>query len=160
MKTSLSTISLLLVLITVPAFPDFSAGMSAYEKGDYATAIKEWRPLADGGDAPSQFNLGLLYYDGRGVPQDYAQAATWFRRAADQDYTKAQHNLGALYGAGKGVKRDFVQAYMWLNLCAAKGVSGCVDQRDLVAKKLKDKQLAMAQRLASEWQPKKEHSGQ
>jgi hypothetical protein len=35
-----------------------------------------------------------------------------------------------------------------------------VDQRDLVAKKLKEKQLATAQRLASEWQPKKEHSGQ
>ena len=151
---------LLLLALTIPAFADFSAGMAAYQKGDYVAAAKEWRPLADGGDAPSQFNLGLLYYDGHGVPLDYAQAASWFRRAADQDYTKAQHNLGAMYGAGKGVKRDFVQAYVWLNICAAKGDSGCVDQRDLVAKKLKGKQLETAQRLASDWKPKKEKSDQ
>src|SRR5260370_5120899 len=156
----MNSIPLLLLALAIPAFADFSAGMSAYEKGDYVTAAKEWRPLADGGDAPSQVNLGLLYYDGKGVPQDYAQAASWFRRAADQDYTKAQHNLGAMYRAGKGVKRDFVKAYVWLNICAAKGDSGCVDQRDLVAKKLKQKQLETAQRLASEWKPKKEHSDQ
>ena len=159
MKTTLRSIPFVLAL-TIAAFADFSAGMSAYQKGDYVTAAKEWRPLADGGDAPSQFNLGLLYYDGQGVPQDYAQAASWFRRAADQEYLKAQHNLGAMYGAGKGVKRDFVQAYVWLNICAAKGDSGCVDQRDLVAKKLKAKQLETAQRLASEWKPKKEHPDQ
>jgi TPR repeat protein len=160
MKSSLWTIPPLLLALTIPALADFSAGLSAYKKGDYATAIKEWRPLADDGDPLAQFNLGLLYQEGQGVPQDYAQAASWFRRAADQDNTKAQHNLGAFYGAGKGVKRDFVQAYMWLNICGAKGDSGCVDQRDQVAAKLKPKQLATAQRLASEWQPKKEHSGQ
>jgi uncharacterized protein len=156
----MKSIPLLLVALAVPAFADFGTGMAAYQKGDYVTAIKEWRPLADNGDPLAQFNLGLLYYEGQGVPQDYAQAASWFRRAADQDYTKAQHNLGAMYGSGKGVKRDFVQAYMWLNICGAKGDSGCVDQRDLLAQKLKGKQLAAAQRLASEWQPKKEHSGQ
>jgi len=148
---------LLLFLLAFAAYPDFSAALTAYQKGDYVTAAKEWRTLADSGDAPSQYNLGLLYYDGHGVPQDFAQAASWFHRAADQDYTKAQHNLGAMYGTGKGVKRDFVQAYMWMNICAAKGDSGCVDQRDLLAKKLKASQLSAAQRMASEWQPKKEH---
>src|SRR5260370_33021423 len=123
----MNSIPLLLLALAIPAFADFSAGMDAYKKGDYVTAAKEWRPLADGGDAPSQFNLGLLYYDGQGVPQDYAQAASWFRRAADQAYTKAQHNLSAMHGAGEGVKREFVQAYMWLSICGAKGDSGCVD---------------------------------
>lgn len=134
---------------------DFGTGLSAYQKGDYATAIKEWRPMAEQGDAAAQFNLGLLYYDGLGVPQDYAQAADWFLRSAEQDYGKAQLNLGALYGIGKGVKRDYVQAYKWLNLCAAKGDSKCVAQRDLVAKKLNASKLATAQRLSAEFAPKK-----
>jgi hypothetical protein len=135
---------------------DFSAGLNAYEKKDYATAAKEWRPLAEKGDAPSQFNLGLLYIDGLGVPQDYGQAVSWFERSAQQDYAKAQLNLGALYASGKGVKRDYVQAYKWLNVCAAKGDQKCVAQRDLVAEKLKPKQLAAAQRLASQFTPKQE----
>jgi len=135
---------------------DFSTGLEAYNKGDFATAAKEWRPLADQGDAAVQYNIGLLYLDGKGVPQDPAQAVKWFTRSAEQDYTEAQHDLGAMFGAGQGVKRDYIQAYKWLNICAAKGNSGCVSQRDLVAKKLKAFQLATAQRLSSEFTPKKE----
>jgi TPR repeat protein len=135
---------------------DFTVGLSAYQKGDYVTAAKEWRPLAEKGDAPSQFNLGLLYVDGHGVPQDFGQAVNWFERSAKQDYAKAQLNLGAMYGGGKGVKRDYVQAYKWLNVCAAKGDQKCIAQRDLVAGKLKPKQLAAAQRLASEFTPRQE----
>ncbi len=135
---------------------DFATGVSAYQKGDYATAAKEWRPLAEQGSPEAQFNLGLLYADGQGVPQDYSEAITWFQRSAAQDYAKAQLNLGALYSSGKGVKRDYVQAYKWFNVCAAKGDSKCVAKRDFVAKQLKASQLANAQRLAKEFTPKKE----
>jgi TPR repeat protein len=134
---------------------DFAAGLDAYQKGDYVTAIKEWRPLADQGVAEAQFNVGLMYVDGQGVPMDFAQAVSWFEKAAEQDYGKAQLNLGAMYGVGKGVKRDYVQAYKWLNICAAKGDGKCAAQRELVAKKLKPSQLAAAQRLSSEWTPQK-----
>jgi hypothetical protein len=143
-------------LLAVPAFGDFRAGLDAYQKGDYVEAAKEWRPLAEAGDASAQFNLGLLYLDGHGVPQNPTEAANWFRRAAEQDYTLAQHNLGAMYGSGQGVKRDFVQAYKWLNICAAKGNGGCVTQRDLIAKKLKPGQVAEGQRLATDFKPQKE----
>ena len=112
--------------------------------------------MAEQGDAAAQFNLGLLYYDGLGVPQDYVVAAEWFLKSAEQDYGKAQLNLGALYGIGKGVKRDYVQAYKWLNLCAAKGDSKCAAQRDLVAKKLSASKITTAQRLSSEFKPKKQ----
>ena len=84
------------------------------------------------------------------------EAVNWFRRAAEQDYAQAQHNLGAMYGTGQGVKRDYVQAYKWLNICAAKGNSGCVTQRDLIAKKLKPAQVAEAQRLSTDFKPQKE----
>jgi TPR repeat protein len=147
----------LLALSALPAWADFAAGLSAYQKGDYDGALKEWQPLAESGEAIAQFNVGLMYYEGQGVRQDYARAAEWFQRAADQGYLKAQYNLGAMYGVGKGVKRDFVEAYMWLDLCAANGDSKCVAQRDLVAKKLSASKLATAQRLASEWKPKEGH---
>jgi TPR repeat protein len=150
----------LLLVAAVPALADFQAGLEAYQKGDYVTAAKEWRPLADDGDPASQFNLGLLFLDGHGVPQSYVEAVNWFRRAAEQDYEPAQHNLGAMYGSGQGVKRDYVQAYKWLNICAAKGNAGCVTQRDLLSKKLKPGQIAEAQRLATQFQPQKETAKQ
>jgi uncharacterized protein len=153
---SLSWFVALLSFAAISAGADFTTGLNAYNKGDYATAAKEWRPLADQGVAAAQFNLGLMYYDGHGVPLDFAQAADWFTKAAEQDYAKAQYDLGAMYGVGKGVKRDYVQAYKWLNLCAAKGDDRCAEQRDLVAKKLKASQLTTAQRLSSEFTPKKE----
>jgi uncharacterized protein len=149
-------LSLAAMIAAVPAFADFQAGLEAYQKGDYVGAAKEWRTLAEQGDPIAQFNLGLLYLDGHGVPQSSAEAANWFRRAAEQDYPQAQHNLGAMYGSGQGVKRDYVQAYKWLNLCAAKGNTGCVTQRDMIAKKLKPAQVAEAQRLATDFKPQKE----
>lgn len=153
---SLSCFLALTSFLAISTAADFNSGLTAYNKGDYTTAAKEWRPLAEQGVAAAQFNLGLLYLDGHGVPQDPAEAAKWFTKSAEQDYTQAQHNLGAMYGAGQGVKRDYVQAYKWLNICAAKGNSGCESQRDLIAKKLKASQLTAAQRMSSEFTPKKE----
>ncbi len=156
MRSLISSLTLLSMLAFTALAADFQTGLTAYQKKDYAAAVKEWRPLAEKGDAPSQFNLGLMYVDGLGVPQDYNQAMTWFERSAGQDYAKAQLNLGAMYASGKGVKRDYVQAYKWLNICASKGEQKCVAQRDLVAQKLKPKQLATAQKMASEFTPKQE----
>jgi TPR repeat protein len=153
---SLSCFLALTSFVAICSAADFNSGLTAYNKGDYTTAAKEWRPLAEQGVAAAQFNLGLMYYDGHGVPLDFAQAAEWFTKAAEQDYAKAQYDLGAMYGIGKGVKRDYVQAYKWLNLCAAKGDARCAEQRDLVAKKLKGSQLTAAQRMSSEFAPKKE----
>ena len=134
---------------------DFAAGLKAYENSDYVKAFNEWKPIADEGDPNAQFNIGLLYYDGKGVPQDYQQAADWFRRAADQGYAKAQQNLGEMYYVGRGVKRDYVQSYVWLSLCAASGSANCAEHRDIVAKKLKSGKLAEAQRMARDWKPSK-----
>jgi uncharacterized protein len=135
---------------------DFETGLAAYEKGDFTTAAKEWQPLAEDGHPAAQFNLALLYHDGRGVPQDFRTAFRWFERAANQGYSRAQLNLGALYGVGKGVKRDYVEAYRWLSLCAASGLDSCVAQRDLVAKKLNSSKLAQAQQKARDWKAKPE----
>jgi TPR repeat protein len=161
-KTFAASSALLLVaaLVASPAVADFKAGLNAYKSGDYARALHEWQLLADAGDAMAQFNVGLLYYEGQGVPQGYANAAEWFRRSAQQGYSKAQYDLGAMYGAGRGVKRDYVTAYVWLSLCAAQGDGRCVAQRDLVAAKLSPGKLADAQRQSQAWKPVKEHGDQ
>lgn len=138
----------------VAAAQDFGAGLRAYEQKDYAGALKEWRPLAEKGNSEAEFNLALLYFDGKGVPQDFEQAAQWFETAANEGYTKAQHNLGEMYAIGQGVKKDFVQSYKWLSLCAVSGNETCASHRDWVGKKLKGSQLAAAQRMAREFKPK------
>ncbi len=70
--------------LTAPAWAGFDEGVAAYDRGDYATAIREWRPLAEQGNADAQFFLGFMYYKGRGVPQDYAQAHMWYNLAASR----------------------------------------------------------------------------
>jgi len=148
-------ISLLMMAAAVLA-ADFAAGLTAWQKGDYAAALNEWRPLAEQGSRDAQYNVGLAYEGGKGVPQNYAEAAKWILRAANQGQIEAQHDLGAMYGRGEGVKRDYIQAYKWMSICAAKGNGGCASQRDLLAQKLKGAKLADAQRLAAEWQPQEE----
>ena len=90
----------------------------------------------------AQFNLGLMYFDGQGVPQDFAEAADWFRKSARQGFVKAQYNLGELLATGKGIRKDYVEAHMWLNLCAASGNTTCAAHRDLIAKKMKPAAIA------------------
>ncbi len=101
----------------------FEDGESAYERGDYATAVREFRVLAAQGHAIAQYSLGVMYSKGQGVPQDYAKAAKWYRRAAEQGDAPAQYNLGVMYNEGKGVPQDHVQAANLYRKAAAQGVA-------------------------------------
>lgn len=100
---------------------DFKAGVAAARAGDYTVAMREWRPLADGGNAEAQFNLGLLHENGLGVPIDKAEAARWFRRAAEQEDRLAQAYLAEMYGKGLGVPRDDAEALRWFRRAAEHG---------------------------------------
>ncbi len=118
-------------------------------------ALKEFRALAEQGDAGVQFILGSMYENGEGVPQDDAQAIRWYRRAAAQGFAEAQSILGSMYADGKVVRKDFVLAHLWWNLAAAQGEKRAPKRRDRLAKKMTPAQVADAQRLAREWKPKK-----
>jgi TPR repeat protein len=100
---------------------DFETGMDAYQRGNYATALSEWRPLAEEGDAQAQLHLGVLYANGDGVPQNYANAHQWYEQAAAQGYAMAQYNLGLLYDNGDGVPQDYAKARQWYEQAAARG---------------------------------------
>ncbi len=110
-----------IICLVVPAWADFQAGMDANNRGDYTTALREWRLLAEQGDALAQYNLGVLYRKGRGVPQDDVQARQWYAKAAAQGQAKAQFNLGTLYFNGEGVPKDYQQALRWFRLAADQG---------------------------------------
>jgi TPR repeat protein len=131
------------------AFADqFEDSIAAYDRGDYATAVRLLRPLAEQGNAQAQNGLGAMYYNGKGVTQDFKEAVKWYRLAAVQGYASAQLNLGAMYYEGQGVAEDFIRAYMWLNIAAAKGNANAVQLRDVVSKYIIDQQIVEAQAMA------------
>ncbi len=102
----------------------YNEGVDAYQKKDYATAMAEWKPVAEKGDLDAQYNVGAMYSHGEGVKQDYERAAAWYRKAADQGYAKAQFNLGVMYEDGRGVKKDPAQAVTWYRKAAEHGHVG------------------------------------
>lgn len=79
-----------------PAFADVKAGVDAWQAGNYDGAVREWRPLAEKGDADAQFNMGQAYKLGRGVPTDLKLAQSWYEKAAQQGHEQAQANLGLI----------------------------------------------------------------
>lgn len=82
--------------LSAPVMADVKAGVDAWGRGDFQTAINEWRGPAAAGDADAQFNLAQAYKLGRGVPMDLGQAESWYRKAADQGHLQASDNYGLL----------------------------------------------------------------
>jgi len=152
-QRTLNPIVFILCLLVWPALAhaDFQAGKDAYYQGDYETALKEFRLLAEQGDAQAQNGLGVLYMHGRGVSQDYQEALRWYRLAAAQGYAKAQHNLGVMYYEGQGGPQDFIQAYMWVTLSGEQGFEPAKELLETLEKEMAPAQIAEAQRLAREW---------
>lgn len=149
MKQLMASITLTIASSLAAAGP-FDDGLAAAGRGDYATALKLWQPLADQGQALAQLNVGLLHAYGQGVKQDYAEAQRWFSLAALQGNANAQLNLGSMYANGQGVSTDNLKAYRWFLLAAIKGANEAIKNRDTVAKKMTPQQIEQAQNVARE----------
>ncbi len=159
MRRARLMLAAVVVLAASPTWADFQAGMEAANRGDHATALKEWRPLAEQGDATAQYYLGVMYQNGEGVTQNYAVATLRYFQAAEQGLASAQKNLGVMYARGDGVAQNYVFAHMWLNLAVARLPPGgtrdeAVNFRDGIAKYMTPAEVAEAQRFAREWKPK------
>jgi hypothetical protein len=94
---------------------------AAFQKGDYAKALRLARPLAEAGDARAESILGFAYYRGRGVTHDDSEAAKWFALAADKGDAASRFTLGVMYGEGRGVPQDFAEAARWYRRAADQG---------------------------------------
>ncbi|MBN2143302.1 MAG: sel1 repeat family protein [Candidatus Aureabacteria bacterium] len=113
----------LLLHLPVVVSADYDSGLKAYSNGDFQKALKEWKPLAEQGDAQAQHNLGVMYGKGKGVQKSDAEAFKWFLKAAEQGYAKAQSNLGVLYATGAGVEKNLGEALKWYTKAAEQGVT-------------------------------------
>ena len=127
---------------------DYEKGYSSYKKVDYATAMKEWRPLAEAGDAEVQRDIGVMYNVGQGVTQDYKEAVKWFKLAARRESNFAQFSLGHRYANGEGVIQNNIMAHMWFNIASARGMKDSSHDRDQIAKKMTQDDIYKAQDLA------------
>ena len=99
----------------VPDYSRYYEGVEAMDAGDMAEAIAAFRESAENGVAIAQYNLGVLYFSGRGVEQDYRKAYRWTRMAAEQGFVNAQANLGTLYYNDLGVSEG-LEAYWPISL--------------------------------------------
>ena len=100
---------------------DYQKGLEAAKEGNFATATRLWRPLAEQGNANAQFSLGNMYQFGDGVVKDHKIAAQWYERAAIQGVAKAQYNLGFLFYYSQQLNRDDKAAVKWFRLAAEQG---------------------------------------
>ena len=84
----------------------FTDGMIAYEQQNFVEALNIWRPLADAGDAKAAYNIGALYFEGKGVERDPNLALEFWRKAAEAENVDAQHNLALTLIAGDADGRN------------------------------------------------------
>ena len=88
-----------------------------------SSEFDETMAAAKQGDADAQFNLGIMYDIGEGVPENNAEAVKWYRKAADQGLAKVQVNLGLMYNNGEGVPENHAEVVKWYRRDADQGLA-------------------------------------
>jgi len=139
------------IVLAMPgySYADLQDGLDAIVKGDFKTALKELKPLAEQRNASAAVRLGWMYAEGNGVAQDHKEAVKWYRLAAEQGDAEAQYNLGVMYQDGKGVNQYYREAVKWYRLSADQGYA--VAQNNLGTMYYHGKGVAQDQKEAEKW---------
>jgi hypothetical protein len=139
----------LLSLSSGPVHAGFEEGVAAYERKNYAAALREFLPVAKNGDGAAQGYVGVIYQYGLGVAADLEKAVNWYSRAANNGDTMAQRILGNLHAEGVWGTRDNTAAAQWYELAAE---AGDVDaMRKLGNMYLKGRGVRRDHNLAAKW---------
>ena len=96
---------------------------AAYQKGDYAAALKGFEELAAKGNPNAMNNLGMMLANGLGVKADHQTALQWYQKAASAGHIGAINNLGVAYEMGQGTAQNFAEAAKWYRIAADNGLS-------------------------------------
>ncbi|MFD1157678.1 tetratricopeptide repeat protein [Roseovarius aestuarii] len=120
-KTTLVLSAVLVSLVSSLSAQDLQKGLEAYRSGDYAVALGELVPLAEQGNEIAQYNLGLMYFNGNGVPSSFEEMLKWHSSAAALGSVDAQLSLGNIYRGGFGVAQDFAEAATFYKQAAEQG---------------------------------------
>lgn len=107
-----------------PALADFEAGITKFDRGDFAGALRELRRPAEQGNVKAQFVVGIIQLKGLGVPPQPDAAARWIRKAAEGGLVEAQVELAQLYRDGQGVPQDLREMVGWYGRAAENGDVG------------------------------------
>lgn len=146
-------IALIVAAFSASAEVSLEDAARAAQRDDYETALRVWRPLAEGGEPIAQFELGRLHAQGRGTELDYDEAVRWYRRAAEQGYPPAQYQLGLHYYGGLGAPQNRLEAFFWIGLARLAGLEAASRWIDEVDTRLtEDEEVELRQRLST-WQP-------
>jgi len=123
MRNANVVLVIVLIMFASPSWSDDSQkGFDAYNSADYETALAVWQPLAEAGDAGSQFGLGQMYGNGFGVMMDDALAIKWYGQAAEQGHGQAQNSLAIMHQNGWGVPQSDVEAIKFFARAAEQGI--------------------------------------
>jgi len=120
-KNNILLAFLLSFIMIFSASADYRDGQDAYAAGKFEVAVLEWLPIAEGGDAKAQYNLGWMHANGKGTSQDFQEAVNWYTKAAEQGYVHAQYNLANLFLRGQGVIQNDNLAFSWFIRAAEQG---------------------------------------
>src|SRR5580658_5971887 len=110
------------LVVSSTLWADAAAGVAAFKKGDYQTALKEWKVAANKGEPEAEYDLGLLYAKGLGVQRDSQVAQQWYEAAATQGNAQAEYSLGQMYAQGWGIPADQASTLRWMEM--ANGSNG------------------------------------
>jgi len=100
---------------------DQRKALEAYNYGDFALALKTFRPLAEKGQALAEYVIGLMYANGQGLPESYAEGLKWLTKSAEHGEAKAQFSVGVIYFKGLGIAKDPAVAFKWYRRAADQG---------------------------------------
>ena len=121
----------------------------AYDRANYASALKVWLPKAKEGDASAQLYVGEIFEKGLGEQVDYQAAAQWYEKAANQGNFQAQLNLGHLYEKGLGVPKNKETAMRWYRKSAGLDEAGLQFTPAIDAEAIQSKQAAADSEIAA-----------
>ncbi len=133
----------------------FDKAIHTYGCADYPKAYAMIVPLAEGGHALAQYQMGLMLEQGQGTAPNLTEAYKWYKKAADQGIADAYFALGQIYHRGVVVPVDAIQAFASFDVAAQLGHSVSGDWRGMVSNALNQADLAKAQKLAAEWLAKR-----
>lgn len=145
---------LLVVAAAAPARAGFYEGILAAQKEDWATAMKEWMPLAQEGNPGAQANIGDLYLYGLGVLGDPKEAFKWHALAAEQGVPKSQLFLAIAYAEGRVVEKDPAAALKWCFIARNLGDPNANGLLFSLIQGVTNDERVILEKQAGEWRPK------
>ncbi len=120
-------------------------------------SLKALLERAQAGDVTAQYNLGVQYFTGAGVPQNYLEAAKWYGAAADQGDAQAQFNLGLMFYGGTGIPKNISYAYELFSLAARQGDERARRGMAAILTEVSPEEAAGLRRLGEEGQAATQH---